>query len=303
MNNMTIASKFSKLAVSVVALFAGFGLSTTKAGADQGINYGWCRYPGFSTWLSSNFSNTSAIMGNDFGLISSGGKNKYIRLWVFPDGTSNINLSGTISSTFRSNLKSVVSAANSHGLGVYVTFFSAWNQGDATTGNETALWNDDINPICSDLIGHYNIFGIDVMNEFDGTGNNTAFCSYMVGQIKSHYSIKVTASSNQSYSKAVSDCNAIGGTFLDIHIYSNSPVTIPQNTSGKTGVIGEIGSSSGGSSQEAALQSAFSQYSSKGWSTIFAWDFALDDNWELTNAGQNWNNVSYNTAGNWWNSN
>jgi hypothetical protein len=84
-------------------------------------------------------------------------------------------------------VKSVVSAANSHGLSVYITFFSAWNQGDATTGNEVALWNYDINPILSELIGHYTIFGVDVMNEFDGTGSNSAFCEYVVNQVKSHY--------------------------------------------------------------------------------------------------------------------
>jgi hypothetical protein len=270
--------------------------------AEQGINYGWCRYPGFSTWLSSNFSQTSSIMGSDFKLIASGGKNKVVRIWLFPDGTSNVSLNGQVSSTFLNNIKSVVSSANSAGLAVYVTFFSAWNQGDATTGNESALWTYDYNPILSELVGHYNIFGIDVMNEFDGTGNNSAFCKYEVGQILSHYNIYTTASSNQSYSKAMSDEAAIGANFRDIHIYGNSPLSIPQNTSGYYGVIGEVGGTGSGG-QEATLQSAESQYAGKGWSAILAWDFATDDSLELTNAGQNWSTVSYNAAGSWWNSN
>jgi hypothetical protein len=292
----------ARTVVAVCAVGAAFAAFATPARAVQGVNYAWCRYPGFSSWLGSSFSNTSSLMNGDFSLISSGGHNGSVRIWIFPDGTSNVNLSGTVSSTFRNNIKSVVSAANSHGLSVYVTFFSAWNLGDATTGNEVNLWNDDINPILSDLVGHYNIFGIDVMNEFDGTGSNSAFCQYIVGQVKSHYSISVTASSNQSYSTAVSHENTIGGTFLDIHVYQNSPVSLPTNSSGKTGVIGEIGSSSGGvSAQQSTLTSVLSSASSKGWSSVFAWDFATDDSWELTNAGQNWAAVSYNAAGTYWN--
>jgi hypothetical protein len=300
---MKVNVKMAKLFVMIVAAIAIYGsVPTTARAAEQGVNYAWCRYPGFSTWLSSNFSSTSSLMAGDFKLIASGGKNKVVRIWIFPDGTSNVSLGGTVSSTFLNNIKSVCSAANSAGLAVYVTFFSAWNQGDATTGNEAAIWTDDINPICSALVGHYNIFGFDVMNEFDGTGSNSAFCKYEVGKILGSYNIYTTASSNQSYSKAMSDEAAVGGNFRDIHIYGTSPLSIPTNSSGYYGVIGEVGGSSSGT-QEATLQSAESQYAGKGWSAILAWDFATDDDLELTNAGQNWASVSYNAAGSWWNSN
>jgi hypothetical protein len=298
------AKKFRKTAVVFgAALAAGVAaIGQAPAHAEQGVNYAWARYPGFSTWLSSNFSSEKNIMASDFKLIASGGKNKVVRIWIFPDGTSNVSLNGQVSSTFISNIDSVCSAANSAGLAVYVTFFSAWNQGDATTGNEANIWTYDINPILKTLIGHYNIFGVDVMNEFDGTGNNSAFCKYEVGKVLGSYNIYTTASSNQSYSKAMSDESGVGGNFRDIHIYGSSPVSIPTNSSGFFGVIGEVGGSSG-SGQEAALQSAESQYSGKGWSAILAWDFATDDSLELTNAGQNWSTVSYNSAGSWWNSN
>jgi len=295
---MKLSTKLSTLVVGTIAVFAAAG---APSHASQGINYAWCRYPGFSSWLSSNYSNTSSIMGGDFSLIHATGKISSVRLWVFPDGTTNVSLSSTVSSTFRNNLKAVVSSANSHGLAVYLTFFSNWNQGDATSGNESAIWTYDINPICSDMIGHYNIAGIDVMNEFDGSGTGTrTFCAYEIGKIRGSYNIYCTASSNQSYSTGVADFEAVGGNFFDLHVYSNSP-SLPTNSTGYYGVIGEIGSSSGGvSAQETAFADALGNYSSRNWSYIYAWDYATDDSWEMTNAGQNWSSVSWNAAGSYW---
>jgi hypothetical protein len=285
----------------IFAMIAIYSCAPMPANAARGINYGWCRYSGFSNWLGSSYSLTATVMNSDFALIHHTGKISAVRIWIFPDGTSNVNLSGQVSSTFISNVKAVVSAANANGLSVYVTFFSAWNQGDATSGNEAAIWNDDINPILSALVGHYNIFGVDVMNEFDGTGSNSTFCKYIVGKIRSSYSsVKVTASSNQSYSTAVNDEKNLGANMLDIHVYSNS-INLPTNSSGLTGVIGEVGSSNGGvSAQTTTLDAALSQYSSRGWSSIFAWDFALDDAWELTTAGTGFTTVSWNSGGSSW---
>jgi hypothetical protein len=238
-------------------------------------------------------------MNSDFSLIHESGKITAVRIWLFPDGTTNVNLTGTVSSTYLSNVKNVVAAANNNGLAVYLTFFSSWNQGDATTGNEAALWTYDINPVLSELIGHYNIFGVDVMNEFDGTGSNLAFVKYEIGKILGSYNVYTTASSNQSFSQAATERGEDGANFIDLHIYANPPITLPDNTSGYYAVIGEIGPSTVSQSNIESVDSeALSQASGDKWSAVFAWDFALDDSLELTNGGTNgFADVSWTTAG------
>jgi hypothetical protein len=253
----------------------------------QGMNYGWCRYNGWSTWISNYPTTTANVLPGDMALIHQTGKIGAVRIWIFPDGTANVNLTAPVASTFVTNLQSIVKTINDNGMSVYLTFFNSWDAGYATSSNEAALWTYDVAPILSAMkSGGYNIYGVDMMNEFDGGGNNLAFVTYLIGQYKSAgYTWPVTASTDTSASQAGTDAASDGATMIDFHIYENGPISMQSNTSGLPGVIGEFG---GGSAPNAAIDDEIIDTAATyGWKDNFIWDFGTTDAWTLANVDQN----------------